>query len=152
FELSRMASRRPSSEVGRLAIGIFVETTEPRGSNTSAEFASVTFINMAASPDNLKRACAVGAAVVGGSHWVDRLEHRRAHVAPAGNEGGEASGASAHHEQMDVVGRGHDRDPRVRIALEPFRQVPVIDLAIAVIARDGAEGIARIHPEVITDV
>ena len=32
------------------------------------------------------------------------------HMAPAGDEGREAAGLAAYHEQMDVVGARHDRD------------------------------------------
>ena len=42
----RVASRNPSSEVGRTAIGVSDASTLPRGSKTRTEFASVTFVSM----------------------------------------------------------------------------------------------------------
>src|SRR3984957_8104492 len=154
FELSRIARRRPSRLFGRAAIGVFADSTTPRGSNTVTEFASVTFINMSVSSCfSLERASAVGTSVVGRTgSGIDRLEHRRAHVTPTGNEGRETSGVSAHDEQVDVVGGGHDRDAGVGIALQPLRKVAVIDLAVAVVAGDQAERVAGIHPEVMADV
>src|SRR5512146_323863 len=53
-----------------------------------------------------------GRAVAAGA--VDAAQHWRGHVAPAGDEGGEAAGGAADDEQVDVVGARHDRDVRVR--------------------------------------
>src|SRR5262249_21761947 len=135
------------------AIGVFADSTMPRGSNTSAELASVTFMSMASSLSFSERARAVGTPVVRGACGrIDRLEDRRAHVTPARNEGREAAGLSAHDEEMDIVDRRHDRDAAVGIPLQPLRQVAVVHLAVTVIARDRTKGVARVHPEIMADV
>src|SRR3954468_4210703 len=104
-------------------------------------------------PSLLERAHAVGASVVcRTSGAIDGLEDRRAHVTPAGNEGREASGMSTHDEEVDVVGRGYDRDAAVGVPLQPLRKVAVVHLAVTVIARDCLEGIARVHPKIVADV
>src|SRR5262249_13434291 len=52
----------------------------------------------------------------------DAAQHRRGHVAPAGNKGGEPSGVATDHEKVDVVGAGHDRDACLGLAPIPSRQ------------------------------
>src|SRR5262249_4391611 len=140
FELSRIARRSPSRLFGRGAIGVFADSTMPRGSKTSTEFESITFINIFCFlRSSSKSARAVGASIVHRTCGrIDRLEHRRAHVAPAGNESREAPGMSAHDKEVDVVGRGYDRNPRVRIALHPLRQGAVGDFAVAMVSGDQA--------------
>src|SRR5216683_4023878 len=63
----------------------------------------------------------------------DAAQHRGGHVAPAGDEGGKPAGLAADHEEVDVVGARHDRNPRPRLALVPFRQVAIVDLSVALI-------------------
>src|SRR5690349_5863792 len=66
----------------------------------------------------------------------DAAQYRRRHVAPAGDERGKPAGLAADHKEVDVVGARHDRDPRVGLALVPFRQIAVVDLAVALFEAD----------------
>ena len=59
---------------------------------------------------------------------------------------------AADDEQVDVVRARHDGNAAVRVALVPFRQVAVVDPAVAVVPGDSAEGIAAVHPQVMADV
>src|SRR5262245_49491334 len=83
---------------------------------------------------------------------VDAAKDGAAHVAPAGDEGGEASSLAARDEQVDLVGTGHDGDPRVELALVPDRQVAVVDPAVPVLEGERAEAVAGVHPEIVPDV
>src|SRR6202011_5984655 len=61
----------------------------------------------------------------------DIAQYRRGHMTPAGDEGGETAGPAADDKEVDVVGARHDRNARPRLALVPFRQVAIVDLAVA---------------------
>src|SRR3954469_12620664 len=105
--LSRMPSRSPSNAAGRGAMGVSALSTRPRGSKTKRLSAS-SVVSMAFPSDGTNAAGAVRPVRCRG--LADRLHHRRVHVPPTRDEGGEPPGMAADHEQVNVVRARHDGD------------------------------------------
>src|ERR1700735_351136 len=110
----------------------------PRGSNKRTEL-----ISYRTGAPSLQLAHAVSAFVVRDCcGFCDGLQHRRTHVAPPRDKGREAPCIPADDEEMNPIRRFHNRNAAIRIALVPFREIPIVDLAVAVVTRDRAKAVA----------
>src|SRR5580704_17472534 len=138
LELSRIPRRKPSSFVLRGAIGVLSSSTMPRGSNKRTEL-----ISCRTGFPHLQLAHAVCAFVVRDCRGLcDGLQHRRTHVAPPGDKSREAPCMPADDEEMNPIRRFHNRNAAIRIALVPFRKIAIVDLAVAMAARDRVKVVA----------
>ena len=63
---------------------------------------------------------------------VNRTHDQRVHIASTENEGREPLDVTANGEEMNSVGILNDGNRAIRLSPEPFRQVAVVDLTIAV--------------------
>ena len=92
---------------------------------------------------HLQLSHAVSAFVVSDHSCLgDGPEYRRIHVAPSGDKSREAPCIPADDEEMNPIRRVHNRNAAIRIALVPFRKIPILDLAVAVAPRDRVKAVA----------